>query len=587
MDGTRPSIIYCDGKGINTDFSTRPNLVYIEITDSSNKTYSVDEPLKTGEYKVNAFYRQTNATSETVSFSVKASNPVVAKEGQGYVKPQSFTGLELSSLDGVGALGTNKLKSLGEQKVLVIPVGFADTTQFTAKEIKTIQSAYFGKSEETGFESLASYYYKSSYGKMTITGEVTPEYRVLETCESFASTNNDPEKIIAGALAQIAKDGKIDLKNYDGDSDGYIDAIELSYKTTQPLRDGTNPEAKPLWWNFTSKTDSQPNKDVPAGCRYFWSVYSYIATGYYETDIDAHTIIHETGHMLGLNDYYSYDYASSPAGRVDMMDNNVGDHNAYSKMMLGWTTPKYLDGSLTDLTITLDSFEDSGDCLIFRDYKDDPWNKTPYDEYVLLQYYTPTNLAKADSNGYGEYSQYGPSITGHGGTYEKAGLQAFHVDNRLMAKKGKIVDGTIREASFYYEDRPTNEAIITGDSYRSNTIQISNNTPSYSQRIVDGSSVNPKDGTNNYELEILPGDGSNSFLGPNDKNFKRMGYNYNLFGTGAYSCGSSAYNNSKMKSLFWNNNGYAFNDGSLNPWSFEVVEQTDSNITLHFVSTLA
>ena len=56
----------------------------------------------------------------------------------------------------------------------------------------------------------------------------------------------------------------------------------------------------------------------------------------------AQTIIHETGHVLGLPDYYQY--ASQQGGSADrtgiltfdIMMQNQGDHNGFSKWMLGW-----------------------------------------------------------------------------------------------------------------------------------------------------------------------------------------------------------------------------------------------------------
>ena len=56
----------------------------------------------------------------------------------------------------------------------------------------------------------------------------------------------------------------------------------------------------------------------------------------------ASTLIHETGHVLGLPDLYSYRRTSADAAErsgcltFDLMDNNTGDTNAFFKWMLGW-----------------------------------------------------------------------------------------------------------------------------------------------------------------------------------------------------------------------------------------------------------
>lgn len=52
--------------------------------------------------------------------------------------------------------------------------------------------------------------------------------------------------------------------------------------------------------------------------------------------VDSSTYIHETGHLLGLDDYYSYN--PNTIGKVygaDMMDGNLGDHHLYQKFFWG------------------------------------------------------------------------------------------------------------------------------------------------------------------------------------------------------------------------------------------------------------
>ena len=70
----------------------------------------------------------------------------------------------------------------GNARVLVVPVEFSD---FPASGMlkgsegarEDLRKAYFGESEDTQWESLKSYYEKSSYGKVNISGQVMPWYR--------------------------------------------------------------------------------------------------------------------------------------------------------------------------------------------------------------------------------------------------------------------------------------------------------------------------------------------------------------------------------------------------------------------------
>ncbi len=137
--------------------------------------------------------------------------------------------------------------------------------------------------------------------------------------------------------------------------------------------------------------------------------------------VDAHTYIHEFGHMLGLSDYYdpssdSESPISSPLGRMDMMDCSLGEHNAFSKMALGWTRPYVPSG---ETTIRLRPYSGNGDCILLplTDY-----NGTPFDEYLLLEYYTPSYLNRADAK-----LRSDPAMS----LMKESGLRAYHVDGRL------------------------------------------------------------------------------------------------------------------------------------------------------------
>ena len=102
--------------------------------------------------------------------------------------------------------------------------------------------------------------------------------------------------------------------------------------------------------------------------------------------INCETVIHETGHALGLEDYYDTTGATGGFGGGTMMALNVGDHEAYSKAILGWIDPYIVIN--TDTTITLDEYELSGDAIfIAKDY-----DGVYFNEYYIIDYYTPTGL---------------------------------------------------------------------------------------------------------------------------------------------------------------------------------------------------
>ena len=132
--------------------------------------------------------------------------------------------------------------------------------------------------------------------------------------------------------------------------------------------------------------------------------------------VDAHTLIHETGHLLGLEDYYDYDGKMGTAGGLDMMDNNIGDHTAYSKYSLGWTNPYVVTG---DSEITIKPFESSGDMILIKD----DWNHSAMDEYLLIEFYTPTGLNAKDAEA--KYAGIYPIM------FQKPGIKVYHIDSRL------------------------------------------------------------------------------------------------------------------------------------------------------------
>lgn len=377
----------------------------------------------------------SSSSSSSSSGSSSSGSSSSLPEGAGFYKATSYTSTLQQLKEETGIF---KLGSTGNQKILVIPVQFTDypcsTLTGGCEAVRTnINKTFFGQSSETGWESVSSYYAKSSYGKLNISGVVAPWYNVSMTSSAFSQLTGsgdyadyfDPtwtavEQAVAWYKSQTASS----LTDYDSNSDGFIDAVWMVYSAPDY---GANSSLPETFWAYTYwdyDNESSANTASPVPFCYAWASYDFMWEGGYTSGgsaaVDAHTYIHETGHVLGLDDYYSYtDGDWGAAGGVDMMDYNIVDHNAYSKMALEWTYPYVIDGTASSTTITLNPFESSGDCIIINN----SWNGSPLDEYLAIEFYTPTGLNFLDS-------QNGGYTNGLAG-FTVPGVKIYHIDSRL------------------------------------------------------------------------------------------------------------------------------------------------------------
>ena len=172
---------------------------------------------------------------------------------------------------------------------------------------------------------------------------------------------------------------------------------------------------------------------------FVWASYDFMygskGSGSSYIDLDAHTYIHEFGHALGLDDYYDYSGQSNPAGGFDMQDNNIGDHNSFSKFALGWEKP-YVVYDSSEITLKSSALYEN-QFIIIPAGGYDQWNGSPFDEYILLEYYTPEGLNEFDVKNptYSYYTQ-GPNTRG---------VRAYHIDARLY----KV---TVKSGNIYFND---------------------------------------------------------------------------------------------------------------------------------------
>lgn len=481
--------------------------------------------------------------------------------------------------------------STGNTRVLVVPVEFADYKaddiakgdadhgRGAANAKDDVRKVFFGEPEETTWHSLASYYKEASYGKQNFNGIVTDWFKIYTNPNTMKQVTAQEFKDNGGTAAGLAQnildyytdetlknykefknedgsdmfDKGVDfLKYFDSNSDGCIDILEMVYSCPFHVKgaDG-KPIDDELFWAYCGTMGAVGTAAKPKLNKWaFQSYYTLFEGGIYENGkwrewseqeirdgiakVDGHTIIHETGHGMGLPDYYDYDYKRNPICSVDMMAYNVGDHNSHSKSLYGWSNPVVVTGPTR---VTVKSFTKTGECIMvpYRGYFDQKseYLNTFYTEYLAIELYNPTGVNKLDSE-----QKY---IGSYPLCPSKTGIKVFHVDARLG-----LVDYSTGSAKFVdYTDgiiSTTNSQVVT---------TVHSNTGSKTIKVG-----------NNYQWYI-------EYLGRDSKSAATTISNDTLFVEGD-KFGYDSYN------------GFEFHSGNKFGYKFEVEKMSDDEMTIAF-----
>ncbi len=327
------------------------------------------------------------------------------------------------------------LPSIGDINILVIPILLPDFSEIDInndgiddkdKVHEDIEKAFFAEENEK-YESVTSFYKKSSFAKLNLAGEVTPWFDVKEYTEYQYAVEIDYYETydLVRTAVNWAKDSlKIDMDKYDSDNDGYIDGVWCIYSCPNLRNGGPQTDYGNYWaytsWGNQSNEVEKPSVDNPIYNLFGWASYDFMYDGYGINCVDAHTYIHETGHFLGLNDYYSDQSSYNPLGKLDMMDANITDHNSYSKMLLGWTKPYVVTGKTK---INLKSIYNENSLIVIPSDETKIIDNTfdPFSEYILIELYSNEGINEIDS-----LEKYENGFKG----LSTIGIKIYHIDNR-------------------------------------------------------------------------------------------------------------------------------------------------------------
>lgn len=223
------------------------------------------------------------------------------------------------------------MPSQGTGRMLIIYADFADCKFSYLPSTDEIEEIAFGaektNSRQYPWESISAFFKRSSKGALELSGKA---YHY----SSSNPVNNYYQ--VAGQKALLteackALDSRIDYHDFDGNNDGFIDTIALIVP---------GQASQDTWW--PASVQFANDKYVYDGLK-----IGHMITGNCQINSSSDyrdftsTLLHETGHCMGLPDYYRYDKSSDADGLhgtagSELMDDTGGDLSCVSKLHLGW-----------------------------------------------------------------------------------------------------------------------------------------------------------------------------------------------------------------------------------------------------------
>jgi M6 family metalloprotease-like protein/uncharacterized repeat protein (TIGR02543 family) len=341
----------------------------------------------------------------------------------------------------VQSFGQSGLPSVGTYDVLVIPVEIKDYP-FPSNYLTNLDLTFNGTSFETGWESVSSYYYKSSFGKLDLNFEISTKYTTVYN-KSFYQNHGDLGDQYAIVEALNALNSQIDYSQYDYNQDGLIDSVIFIYSVDYDF------DADPWWaWVYAAQFGEASNITTLDGKSfeyYMWASYAFLEDGLVSVSnlvVNAETYIHELGHLMGFVDLYSYTHDYGPVGGFDMMDFNGGDHGPLNKLLFGWLQPLLAVKGSYEVTLESYSIDSDGiNSAVLIPYRTrDMSDGNAFDEYLLVMFYTPEGLYSGHLA-----NDYIPN---------QAGIVVYHIDARVLETT------TFWDNYFMYNNDGTSDFIV-------------------------------------------------------------------------------------------------------------------------------
>ena len=361
---------------------------------------------------------------------------------------QEMTGVENPDLPGLRAAlktlppGRHRMPTTGEVNILALLLAFPDYPPTT--DAVTVDDRLFGDGDtDFPYESLRAYYQRSSYDQLDITGNVLGWYTTPYPRNQVVENTAGRENLIKEALLSYDAAGH-DFTQYDNDDDGAINYLVVIWT-------GPHGNWAEFWWGYmTTFQDNSFSLDGKKLSSYSWQWENRN----YPAPFSPRTVIHETGHALGLPDYYDYDNSVGPPGGVGRLDimHGYGDHGCFSKFMLDWLTPTFINSELENVVLRPSGREPEA-LLVMPEAR----QEQPFGEFFMVQNRAPLeNDSGYPTNGLVIW-HVDSSLDEFGVTFRYNNSYSEHKLLRLMEADGleQIEQGQNADAGDYY--RPGSE----------------------------------------------------------------------------------------------------------------------------------
>jgi len=318
-------------------------------------------------------------TCLVLMFAIVAPFSVLTAQGTSSTDPTPLTIPKPSTgVNGTYSLYPGKMPCIGSPKIVVFVVDFLNDTpggweNYSVADIEERLFAEVNTNSPGNYadESLRSYFYRSSYGQLDITGEVIA-YTTQYTKDAYTSAL----QILNEAMENAGTENDLDWSKYDTNNDGTIDGVYLILRNHAPF----NQDAYVTGGNDFTRAGKITRGFVFVPGQGFNNLL--------------YALSHETTHLMGPPDIYA-GVGLNPAGTgaLTIMEGVSGsDLPGVIKCIFGWIEPTII-AKVGETQVTLASMSDEPELAIIYANA----NINSYDWFVV-EYLTSTNNNAVLSN---------------------------------------------------------------------------------------------------------------------------------------------------------------------------------------------